>query len=86
MRLFALAAFSAGMFLTTIPTDANAVVCAKGVVRAGWRRAPRRGRGQTSGLPYRMGERRARDSLQVDVARRSPTRYTGSTKLSTTFF
>jgi hypothetical protein len=35
MRLLVLAAFAAGMFLTTIPTDANAVVCAKGVVRAG---------------------------------------------------
>jgi len=35
MRLLVLAAFAAGMFLMTVPTDANAVVCAKGVHRAG---------------------------------------------------
>jgi hypothetical protein len=35
MRLLVLAAFAAGMFLATVPTDANAVVCAKGVYRAG---------------------------------------------------
>ena len=35
MRFLALAAFAAAMFLTTIPTDANAVVCARGVFRAG---------------------------------------------------
>ncbi|MGH6824575.1 hypothetical protein [Methyloceanibacter sp.] len=35
MRLLVLAALASGMFLTTIPTDANAVVCARGVFRAG---------------------------------------------------
>jgi hypothetical protein len=35
MRLLVLATPASGMFLTTIPTDANAVVCARGVFRAG---------------------------------------------------
>jgi hypothetical protein len=38
MRLFVLAAIAVTAFTTTMaynPTDANAVVCAKGVVRAG---------------------------------------------------
>jgi hypothetical protein len=38
MRLFVLAAIAVTSFTTTMvyePTDANAVVCAKGVVRAG---------------------------------------------------
>jgi hypothetical protein len=35
MRFIVLAAFASVMFLTTIPTDANAVVCARGVFRAG---------------------------------------------------
>ena len=35
MRFLVLAGFASAMFLTTIPTDANAVVCARGVFRAG---------------------------------------------------
>src|SRR5262245_37606654 len=34
-RFFVLAAFASAMFLATIPTDANAVVCARGLFRAG---------------------------------------------------
>ena len=35
MRILVLAALASAMFLTAIPSDANAVVCARGVFRAG---------------------------------------------------